>query len=130
MVKKTCTGAWHTTARSDADVFRRHQRRASWGRDQAEHQRRDDHHAHVQRVDVADFGELTGRHEDDDRGTSMKSPTMTNSTTSRNMIVAVVAGDGGDVGGDDIGAAQVRDHPAERRRARHRASGRIQNPRT
>src|SRR5690348_6524974 len=52
-----------------ADGLRRDQQRKPVGRrNQAEYQRGDDDHAHVQRVDVADFGELADDgHEDDDR---------------------------------------------------------------
>src|SRR5207302_5919146 len=59
----------HRLAEAYTDVFRSHQQRqAVRRRDQAEHQRGNDHNAHVQGVDVADLGQLADdRHENDDR---------------------------------------------------------------
>src|SRR5947209_12620279 len=61
--------AEHRAIERHADEFRCHQQAEPVGRrDQAEHQRGDDHHAHVHRLDIADLGQLVDdRHEDDDR---------------------------------------------------------------
>jgi hypothetical protein len=123
----------HRLAEADADVLRGDQQRQAVGRrDQAEHQRRDDHHAHVQRLDVADLGQLVDdRHEDDDRRHRVDEVADDDEQHDEQEHDHRPFGSGerGDVRGDDVGPAQVGDHPAERRGARHgRERQRIEQP--
>ena len=77
----------------------------------------------MQRVEVADLGQFgDDRHEDDDRrdGIDEVADDHEQHHQKQHDHRSVGAREAGDVGGHDVGPAQVRDHPAERRGAGHR----------
>ncbi len=102
----------------DADELRGHQQHQAIGRrDQAERQRRDQHHTHVHGIDVAGLGQrIDQRHEDDDGRHRLDEVADDGEQQHQQQHdqMRIVAGEIRDPFGDHQRAAQIGEQPAER----------------